>query len=170
VSDLPTYPQDAAEREEAAPPPGGERDYAGWGRRVGAYLLDVLILIGVVLVIGLVVGIIVGASSDGETGAISGAVVGYVLSFVFPFIYFTFFHGDPRGQTPGKRAVGIRVVREETGASIGYGRALGRYAITVLFAWLLFLPLLLDYLWPLWDDKNQALHDKVVGSVVIRAT
>jgi uncharacterized RDD family membrane protein YckC len=27
----------------------------------------------------------------------------------------------------------------------------------------------LDYLWPLWDTKNQALHDKVVGSIVVRA-
>jgi uncharacterized RDD family membrane protein YckC len=168
VSDLPSYPQDAAQREEVAPPPGGERDYASWGRRVGAYLLDTLIIVCVVLVIALVVGIIVGASSDGETGVISAAVVGYLLTLVLPFFYFPFFHGDPRGQTPGKRVVGIRVVREETGASIGYGRAFGRYAITVLFAWLLFLPLLLDYLWPLWDGRNQALHDKVVSSIVVR--
>lgn len=169
MSDLPSYPPDAAEREEAPPPPGGEREYATWGRRAGAYLLDTLIIVGVVLVIALVVGIIVGASSDAETGVISAALLGYLLTFVLPFPYFTFFHGDPSGQTPGKRAVGIRVVRDETGASIGYGRALGRYAITVLFAWLLFLPLLLDYLWPLWDDTNQALHDKVVSSIVVRA-
>lgn len=169
MSDLPSYPPDAAEREDAPPSPGGEREYASWGRRAGAYLLDTLIIVVVVLVIALVVGIIVGASSDAETGVISAALLGYLLTLVLPFPYFTFFHGDPRGQTPGKRAVGIRVVREEREDSIGYGRALGRYAITVLFAWLLLLPLLLDYLWPLWDDKNQALHDKVVSSFVVRA-
>lgn len=169
MSDLPSYPQAAAEREEAASPPAGEREYASWGRRAGAYLLDTLIIVGVVLVIALVVGSIVGASSDAETGVISASLLGYLLTLVLPFPYFTFFHGDPRGQTPGKRAVGIRVVRDETGDSIGYGRALGRYAITVLFAWLLFLPLVLDYLWPLWDDKSQALHDKVVSSIVVRA-
>lgn len=38
----------------------------------------------------------------------------------------------------------------------------------VVFGFFL-LPVILDYLWPLWDSKNQALHDKVVGSVVIRA-
>ncbi|MDQ3156744.1 MAG: hypothetical protein M3Q98_08470 [Actinomycetota bacterium] len=26
---------------------------------------------------------------------------------------------------------------------------------------------LLDVLWPLWDDRKQCRHDKVVGSVVI---
>ena len=169
MSDLPSYPPDAAEREDAPPSPGGEREYASWGRRAAAYLLDTLIIVVVVLVIALVVGIIVGASSDAETGVISAALLGYLLTLVLPFPYFTFFHGDPSGQTPGKRAVGIRVVREEREDSIGYGRALGRYAITVLFAWLLLLPLLLDYLWPLWDDKNQALHDKVVSSFVVRA-
>ena len=29
--------------------------------------------------------------------------------------------------------------------------------------------LLLDVLWPLWDDRNQALHDKPASTVVIRA-
>jgi hypothetical protein len=32
------------------------------------------------------------------------------------------------------------------------------------------LPILVDYLWPLWDSKNQALHDKIVKSRVIRVT
>jgi uncharacterized RDD family membrane protein YckC len=27
---------------------------------------------------------------------------------------------------------------------------------------------LLDVLWPLWDAKNQTLHDKAVGTVVLR--
>jgi hypothetical protein len=31
------------------------------------------------------------------------------------------------------------------------------------------IPAVLDYLWPLWDRRNQALHDKVVSSVVIKA-
>jgi uncharacterized RDD family membrane protein YckC len=28
--------------------------------------------------------------------------------------------------------------------------------------------LLLDYLWPLWDDRNQAIHDKIAGTNVVR--
>lgn len=50
-------------------------------------------------------------------------------------------------------------------ASIGYGRAFDRYAIIAVFAFFV-LPVILDYVWPLWDAKNQVLHDKVVGSVV----
>jgi uncharacterized RDD family membrane protein YckC len=148
VSDLPAYPQDAAEREAEQARPVGERQYASWGRRVGAYLLDSLILI-VPLVVLMV-------------------LLAYLATLIVPFVYFTFFHGDPGGQTPGKRMLVIRVVGDETGDSIGYGRAFGRYAITFVF-WIFFLPGILDYLWPLWDAKNQALHDKVVGSIVVRA-
>ena len=36
------------------------------------------------------------------------------------------------------------------------------------FFWVLFIPGLLDVLWQLWDGKHQTLHDKLVGSVVIR--
>jgi uncharacterized RDD family membrane protein YckC len=159
VSDLPSYPQDAAEREAAAAPPGGERRYASWGARLGAYLIDTAIL-----VIPLVVLIVVFVATD----LWAGVLFAYLGFLVIPFVYFTYFHGEPSGQTPGKRAVGIRVVSDETGNRIGYGRAFGRYAITVVFG-LFFIPWLLDYLWPLWDTKKQALHDKVVGSVVVRA-
>jgi len=38
VSDLPQYPQDAADREATAPAPGVGRDFASWGSRVAAYL------------------------------------------------------------------------------------------------------------------------------------
>jgi uncharacterized RDD family membrane protein YckC len=159
VSELPTYPQDAAEREAAQGPPGGERAYASWGSRVGAYLLDSLII-----VVPLVVLIVVAVALD----VWALVAIGYLGTLVVPFFYFTYFHGRASGQTPGKRALGIRVVSDDTGHSIGHGRAFGRYAITVLFAWVLFLPLVLDYLWPLWDSKNQTLHDKVVSSVVVR--
>src|SRR5512132_1572128 len=42
----------------------------------------------------------------------------------------------------------------------------GRYAIVFVFGLLTF-PLIIDYLWPLWDGRNQTLHDKMVSSVVL---
>ena len=166
MSDLPSYPQEAAEREAAAPPPGGERTYSSWGRRVGAYLIDGLLL-SIPIAIAFVVVIASGPDED-DDGAWAVLAIAYLITILLPFIYFTVMHGGASGQTYGKRWLGIRVVGDETGNSIGYGRAFGRYAITVVFS-IFFIPLLLDYLWPLWDTKNQALHDKVVGSVVVRA-
>ena len=41
-----------------------------------------------------------------------------------------------------------------------YPRAAARVASTWAFA-VVTLPLLLAYLWPLWDPRNQTLHDKM---------
>lgn len=138
------------------------RAYAGWGSRLGAYLIDMLILFVPILIL---LVIVVASASDEDSGG--GTALTYLATLVVPAIYFVVMHGGERGQTFGKRAVGIRVV-DERGGSIGYGRAFGRYAITFVFG-IFILPVLLDYLWPLWDRKNQSLHDKVVGSFVVRA-
>jgi uncharacterized RDD family membrane protein YckC len=43
---------------------------------------------------------------------------------------------------------------------------------TILFGYValvtLYLATLLNYLWPLWDPRNRALHDRMVGSRVVR--
>ena len=167
MSDLPRYPSDSAEREEVAgaPPPGAE--YASWGRRLGEYLLDTLVLLAPLVVL---VAIALAAGDPGDDDGGSWAAIGlaYLATLVVPFIYFTVMHGRGNGQTLGKRWVGIRVADEPSGRSIGYARAFGRYAITFVFG-LFIIPILVDYLWPLWDAKNQSLHDKVVSSVVVRA-
>jgi uncharacterized RDD family membrane protein YckC len=168
MSELPSYPREAAEREEAAGPPGEPpTNYASWLQRVGAALIDGLIL--TVPVVAIVAIALVAGNPDDEDDASWGVVaITYLLSLVAPFLYYTIFHGRPSGQTLGKRAVRIRVVGDN-GAPIGYARAFGRYAITVVFAFACFIPLLLDYLWPLWDKKKQSWHDKIVSSVVVRA-
>ena len=63
----------------------------------------------------------------------------------------------------------------DTGAEVDFGYAFVR---EVVVKWLLFgvvggfflsIPTLLDWLWPLWEDENRALHDLIVKSHVVRA-
>jgi len=78
--------------------------------------------------------------------------------------------------TPGKLIVGIRVRRRDTPGPlpwstitlrVGFVTALSLFAQVPLIGVLFGLVTLLDYLWPLWDDKNQALHDKVARTNVV---
>ena len=73
------------------------------------------------------------------------------------------------GQTPGKLALGLRVVDERRGTLLGAGRGIGRAAATLLMGVLCLLPLVIDLLWPLGDGRRRALHDRVVGSLVVDA-
>lgn len=78
------------------------------------------------------------------------------------------------GATPGKLALGLRVVPAGQGLAppgLAWGRAAARAVIWRLltqFWTLLWLVLLLDVLWPLWDKKQRALHDRIVGTQVVR--
>ena len=71
-------------------------------------------------------------------------------------------------------AAGVRAVGAQDRGALGYGRAFGRALVEGvlrlinLVFFLLGLVWILDMLFPLWDKQRQTLHDKVVGSVVIR--
>lgn len=82
------------------------------------------------------------------------------------------------GRTPGKAALKLKVVSaDDHGQLLGFVRGTGREAargivhfIPVLVpipAVVGFLVFLVDHLWPLWDDQNQTLHDKVIRSHVV---
>lgn len=95
-------------------------------------------------------------------------VIGLALiaaGFVGFVVYYALMTASPRGATLGKRALGIRVVREETGESLTVARSVGRY----FASWLSAIPLCLGFVWAAWDARGQTWHDKIVGSRVIKA-
>jgi len=64
------------------------------------------------------------------------------------------------GQTFGKRMVGIRVVKEETGGTIGYAVAAHRAGARAAFWFVSFLALA--------DPLLQTLHDRSAGTIVVK--
>jgi uncharacterized RDD family membrane protein YckC len=102
---------------------------------------------------------------DGGTVAwllltIFGGMLAMLVATIF---YWGKFEGE-RGQTPGKKALGIRVVDQTTGRPIGFGRAVGRMFARYLSSQVVYL----GYLWMLWDDNQQTWHDKIVRSIVVK--
>ncbi len=73
-----------------------------------------------------------------------------------------------RGQTVGMMVARIKAVDANTGGLIGFWRALGRDLFERLLAILIFIPWIIDMLFPAWDPRRQTLHDKVVNTVVIK--
>jgi uncharacterized RDD family membrane protein YckC len=122
---------------------------ASFGSRLGAYLLDSIIILVIY----------------GIFRVILGQGVAYAISLVTGIAYFTYFEGSPSGQTPGKRALGIRVYDFGAGSpdGIGYGRGLLRYVGKIVSS----IPCLLGFLWMLWDKEKQTWHDKIATTVVV---
>ena len=91
---------------------------------------------------------------------------------IMVFVYAPLMLARRDGQTFGHRVTSTRVVMAD-GTPIGGGMAFVR---EVLVKWGLFellgsafllIPLLANYLWPLWDKNNEALHDKVCRTRVV---
>lgn len=146
----PAAPQQAPPVPEAelrgASGPSGPR--AGFWQRVGATIVDTLVLL--VPIVILVVAIDSGVAS--------------LLAIVISAAYFIVMEGGPTGQTVGKRALGIRVIGLADGRPIGYGRATIRYLVEAILSGNI---IFLGYLWMLWDREKQTWHDKAASSVVV---
>jgi uncharacterized RDD family membrane protein YckC len=122
--------------------------FASWGRRVLGYLIDIVALLVIIEVVRLIGG-----------GLIVEAVI-----YLAGLALLGWMNGAS-GRTPGKRVVGIRVVRDADGRVLGGGLGLVR----ALCHFLDTVSCFVGWLWPLWDSKNQTFADKIVASVVLRA-
>jgi hypothetical protein len=97
------------------------------------------------------------------TAAVAGVFDDLGLGFGWFAVYFTGFLVFMRGQTPGKKLMGIRVVRLDAKPItwwIAFER-FGGYAASFTLG-------LLGFLQILWDRNRQGLHDKAIETVVIK--
>jgi uncharacterized RDD family membrane protein YckC len=137
---------------------------AGWWPRAGAMLIDALILTAVALVVGIVL-----AASGADTESATIAI--YVAVFLATAIYSPLLMARPgavNGQTIGKQALGIRVVHAE-GGEMTVSRGLLRDGVGKALLGLVPFYSIVDVLVPLFDQQNQALHDKVGSTYVVVA-
>ena len=147
---------------------------AGIGSRVGAALIDNLLLSAVFAVVFLAVRSLTVAG---------GAFV------VITACYTTILEGGPSGQSLGKRVAGIRVIGTD-GLPIGYVRGFVRVLLPFGVGWISNILALIDssrfehasirnlvviaplvcYLWILSDSQKQGLHDKASSAYVVPVT
>lgn len=102
------------------------------------------------------------SSSGGIVGWIRGAVDELGFGFGWASVYLTVMLSWWKGQTVGKRLVGIRVRRLDGGPItwwVAFERA-GGYAAG-------FATGLLGFAQVIWDANRQAIHDRIVGTVVV---
>jgi uncharacterized RDD family membrane protein YckC len=98
-------------------------------------------------------------------------VIGLIVITLGWGAYVVFAIAGKHGATIGMRAMKIRIVSARDLGPVSKGRSLIRYAVYLAIRLVAFkidgLPTAADSLWPLWDKRNQTLHDKVAGTVAI---
>jgi len=165
----------------AVAPVSGRYALASWVSRVGATLIDGIIIVVGALLITLLFGSLFSIGFAGDDDPSGAGVVALIVGLLFWFLatavivllYAPLLMAKTNGKTLGRMALGIRVVRANgTPMTFGFAmlREVGVKALLFGIAGSLTFGLanLADVLWPLWDDENRALHDFVVDTRVVR--
>ena len=162
------------------PQPMGNYQLASWGSRALALIIDGIIIGIVSIVLFVLIGAIFGGlgSLGGDNGGVFGFLIGLFFALIpvliVSLVYQPFWMSRNGGATIGKQAMKITVIRTN-GQQTDFGWSALRQVVVIqgLFGvlggiFLLGIPILLDYLWPLWDEENRALHDMLVQSRVVK--
>jgi len=147
--------------------------YAGFWRRLVAYLIDstiitiVFFVLFMIATMAFVFGSLSGNSSEwladlmDPTKAFSILIFTWIFYAAMMIAYFTYFHGTT-GRTPGKMLLGLQVL-SAAGTPISFDIAFLR-AVGYLVSGALFN---LGFIWAAFDKRKQGWHDKIAGTVVI---
>jgi uncharacterized RDD family membrane protein YckC len=134
---------------------------AGPGTRLGAYLLDLGVRIAALFMIVNVVSVVLVPFSS--TGLPVG--VYFVVAFLLEWGYGAFFETYWNGQTPGKRAFRLRVIKTE-GYAIGFYEAMIRNLLRAAdFAPLFYAA---GFFTAVSNRRLQRIGDLVAGTMVVR--
>jgi uncharacterized RDD family membrane protein YckC len=135
---------------------------AGPARRGLAYLIDLLIRLAALLVVGIVMSLAFGARAEQAAQASGGVVM--VIAFLLEWGYYVLLESTGGGASPGKRALGLRVIKEG-GFPIGFLDSVLRNLLRAAD----FLPVgyVLGLLSMAGDSRFRRLGDRVAGTMVV---
>jgi len=161
----PAEPELEPEVEDVPHPSPTTLPKAGFWIRMIAAIVDSVLVTVVEVALGLLLGLAtahLGGGPDG-LGQRMITIVIWLFGTVLTVAYYVFFTGYC-GQTPGKMALRIKVIRTN-GTEIGYGKAalrevLGKFVSAILLG--------IGYLMVAFDPQKQGLHDKIADTYVIK--
>lgn len=103
---------------------------------------------------------IIGGAFGANDQWILGGVMGFAVGVGYQWLFLT----RNNGQTPGKMALGIRVIKTD-GTALTFTDALMRY-IGYLINSAVFM---IGWFWAFFDENRQGWHDKLARTYVVRA-
>jgi uncharacterized RDD family membrane protein YckC len=145
-------------------------DYAGWGVRVRARLIDqgptylgLIIFYAGYLVFVVELAQSSGSAPDYDSAAIAMIIgLSVILASMIWVAYNRWMIAGKTGQSLGKRVTKIRLIGEASNAPIGPGNACIRDLVHLLDALTV-----VGYLWPRWDDRGKTFADKIMKTIVV---
>ena len=137
---------------------------AGLGARLLAVILDTLVAFAFMLpgFLFIAYGVLLDPSHPSIVAAAFGASLTFVLSMALLGVLFVMW---AQGQTPGKRILGLRVIKLDTGKPASFWRMVLRDYIGKAISGAICY---LGFIWALLDSNKRTWHDKIAGTIVVK--
>jgi len=136
---------------QPAPTPAAEYGPAGFWIRAGALMMDKII---VAIGLGLIVGVLILLGIP--------RLPAFLLGYLFPIAYFSWLPSANSGQTVGKMAAGIAIVRMD-GSPLTFLRCLGRWTGSAISYAVVYI----GFVMAAFTDQKRALHDYMADTRVV---
>lgn len=139
-----------------------ETQFGGFWIRVGAYIVDVLVMVIPVLLVSYIV---LPPLEPPLTMAevLVFQLLNALLALFLWWLYYGVLQSSVWQASVGKKAVGLKVV-DENSERLSFGRASGRYFGKILSSAILGI----GYLMVGWTEKKQGLHDMIATTYVVK--
>lgn len=135
-------------------------EFGGFWMRFAASIIDSIWVMILIFALGFMIyGSAYLESTDFVMGG-ADAFISYVLPFLITMVFWVY-----KAATPGKMVMGLKIVDAKTLEKASNGKLILRY----VGYYVSLIGLGLGYLWVAWDKKKQGWHDKIAGTVVIKA-
>ena len=142
-------------------------EYATFWHRLGAYLIDYVLISLVTCPLGLMMGVMGAvAEQSGEAAQAASAgvtVLMYAVAIVAGWLYHALMESSSWQGTVGKRVLGIRVT-DLDGNRITFGRATGRYFGKIVSSMICAV----GFIMVLFTERKQGLHDMMASTLVLQ--
>ena len=138
--------------------------YGGFWARFGAQIIDGLI-VGIPAY-AIFMAVIFGVAMQAQKNVAPSPVIflAYIPLYVFPVLYEALMLSMKNGQTVGKMALRLRVVRPD-GSPISTGQAWGRAVMRLVLGCMA----IVDYIPYFFTEEKTTLHDMVAGTRVVES-
>lgn len=133
-----------------------EYEYAGFWIRVGATLIDTVLVVVVAFALGMVLGAFGLVNLEDTTVLEMFINILFIIAYIFCWVKFA--------GTPGHRLLKLKILDADTGENLTVGKAIIRYIGYIISS----LALAIGLIWVAFDKKKQGWHDKMANSVVVK--
>jgi uncharacterized RDD family membrane protein YckC len=149
----------------APPSPASTVQYATFGQRFLAFLVDFVIMLVGSFVVAVILGALLAVARRFMTpeAVLGSNLLLNLIGLASGWLYYAFCESSSMMGTPGKRALGL-VVTDLEGNRISFGRATARH-FSKFISGIVFL---LGYFAVLWSPQRQAWHDQIADCLVLK--